>query len=208
MAEKIPYVVKASGFSPAEIEGIASVHVSEIRSGFLSSLGMKPLSLLYEFAARSETSVLLAVFGGDGSLPMGIIWGTPDCPALYRDFLKRRGFRALMVFAPRLLSARRFKRALQTLIYPMKGKKSVDLPKAEILNFAVRPDYRGTGIAEALFRQLMQALRAQGISKVRIVTGQEQIRAHKFYERMGARAVGSEGVHEERDSQVYVYDIP
>lgn len=206
MTAKSPYVLRDRDFTAAEVRGMAELHATEIRTGFLSSLGPGPLQLLYGFAAESGQSVLLGAFGPNEARPLGLIWGTLDCPALYREFLKRKGFQALRVFLPRLLSWRRMTKAIETLFYPAKEEFSV-LPKAEILNFAVRSESQGTGLAQELFSQLAERLKARGVSQMKMVTSEEQKRAQRFYEKMGARQVGLTSVHKGHKDLVYVYEI-
>jgi ribosomal protein S18 acetylase RimI-like enzyme len=179
------YILRSQDFTESEILGMADIHLSEIQDGFLTTLGRKPMRLLYEFASSDEICILVAAFEKDNPRPLGLIWGTLNCASLYWKFVRRCGLRAVAVFLPRMISFERMRKAIETFIYPAR-KENAALPKAEILNFAVRPDYRGTGLAEGLFRQLMDQFKARGVPNVKIVTGEGQERAHKFYEKMGA----------------------
>ena len=51
------FILKDHGFGPEEIVGMAEIHASEIKKGFLTSLGQEPLRLLYEFARRFYASL-------------------------------------------------------------------------------------------------------------------------------------------------------
>lgn len=197
-----PFFLKTSDFTPAEILAVAEVHQREIEAGFLSSLGRTALALIYDHVGRSTFSRL--IIARDGDRIAGIIAGSVDTGKLYRDFLRKRGLRALWVFAPRLLRGSRLRKAIETLRYP---GRATQLPAAEILNFAVEPEYRGSGVAQELFRELRDYFAANGIGQIKIVTGKSQTRAQSFYEKMGARPVGDIMIHKGESSLTYVYDV-
>jgi ribosomal protein S18 acetylase RimI-like enzyme len=132
--------------------------------------------------------------------------GTLDCAEFYRDFLKRKGLKALRVFLPRLLSWTRLTKAFETLVYPTK-KSAQTLPDAEILSFAVLPAYRGADLAPALFLELMRRFKLQGVEQVKIVTGEGQERAHRFYEKMGAKRVGWTSVHKGQNDSIFLFEL-
>jgi GNAT superfamily N-acetyltransferase len=77
--------------------------------------------------------------------------------------------------------------------------------------FPVRPmipEARGTGLSEHLFRSLVEFLRERGVEEMKIATGDNQIRAQKFYEKIGAQRVGNVVVHSGRVAVAYMYRIP
>jgi len=87
----------------------------------------------------------------------------------------------------------------------MKRFNSV-LAGAEILNFAVRPACRGTGVAQMLFTELMEQFRAKGVKRVKVVTSEGQVRAQNFYARMGAKRVGSTSIHKGQNDIVFLFE--
>jgi ribosomal protein S18 acetylase RimI-like enzyme len=198
--------LKTVGFSAQDIEGFAAIHQTEIPDGFLSSLGQEALRLVYSEIAENQNCIVVAGIQEEEAKPVGFIVGTLDCAAFYRDFLKHKGLTALKVFLPRILSRTRLRKAFETLLYPTK-RRGPAFSSAEILNFAVQPACRGTGLAQALFLELMRRFRARGVKQVKIVTGEEQGRAQRFYEKMGAKRVGRTSVHKGHDDFVFVFDI-
>lgn len=205
--ERREYLLKRQAFTDDELRAMATLHVAEITDGFLSSLGPAPLRLIYRAAAASPTSVLIAAFARDEAAVGGFICGTVDCAALYREFVKRNALAALVAFAPHLLSPGRLRLALETWRYPFRADLTT-LPKAEILNFVVRPAHRGSGLAATLFASLVDELASRGVRQIKMVTGAAQMRAQRFYERVGARRAAGLRLHAERESVVYVYDLP
>ena len=200
------FELKSGGLAKEQIRHLADIHRSEVPGGFLASLGSEALNLLYTFAGESEYATLVAGFELGGSRPVGFICGTWDCARLYRSFLSRRGWQLVPVVLPRLLTTQKLRKAAETLLYPAKGQGG-PLPKAEILNFAVQPAYRGSGLAQDLLRRLILLLKGKGVSKIKIVTGANQIAAQHFYEKVGAQRAGAMAVHRGQESLIYVLDI-
>jgi GNAT superfamily N-acetyltransferase len=193
-------------FSPAQLAEIARMHRSEVGEGFLSSLGEPVLRLLYKHIASSRYCRLFVAYAEpEGGEPLGYICGTSNTSALYHEFISRRWRIALPMLVPKLMSPSRILRIVETLLYPRNA--SADLPPAEIINFVVIPAARGAGVAAALFGSLMQWFEAQGSSAVKIVTGDQQLRAHGFYEKVGAEFCGRTSIHRGRWSWIYVFPL-
>jgi perosamine synthetase len=189
-------------FTDAQLRAVAEMHATEVAHGFLSSLGVPALEVLYRHVAASRHCALfLAV---DGSRPVGYICGSRDTSALVREFVTRRWWLAGRALLPRLLSPGRVFRAIETLRYA----HSVHiLPRAEVINFVVQPQARGAGIAQQLFAQLMSWFEAQGETAVKMVTGEQQTRAHGFYRKAGAELRGHTSIHSGTASRVYLYSL-
>ncbi len=56
---------------------------------------------------------------------------------------------------------------------------------AELKRMYVRPSVRGRGVADALLARIEDATRAEGRSVLRLETGDRQLAAMRFYERLG-----------------------
>lgn len=191
-------------FTAGQLRAVAEMHATEVAHGFLSSLGVPVLQMLYRHVASSpHCALFLAEAGGR---PIGYICGSRDTSALIRDFLRRRWWAAGPAMLPRLLTPRRIFRALETLRYPHTATDG-DLPAAEIMNFVVRPASRGSGVAELLFDRLMDWFAGQGETAVKVVTGERQQRAHGFYDKRGAELRGHLVIHRGQSSRVYRYDL-
>jgi ribosomal protein S18 acetylase RimI-like enzyme len=200
------HVLRRSPFSRRELEQFAELHHSEIPTGFLSSLGVLSLRALYEALGDSAACVVVAGVRAGDDVVDGFICGSLDSQGLYRELLRWRRRRLLGAMARRLVSWQRVLRAAETLWYPRRRSLRA-LPAAEILNFVVRPEARGRGLAERLFDALMAEMHARGVTRIRIVTGAAQRRAQGFYEKRGALRVGRVDVHRGTESYVYVYDV-
>lgn len=183
---------------------MADIHREAIHEGFLSTMGPEVLASLYRSIAGGSASFLLASLH-DGNVE-GFIAGATDTGAVYREFARQSGLRGMLRIASRLLSPARVRRAVETLLYPSK-KEGQGLPEPEILNFCVRPGLQGKGTGTELFQALVAEFESRGVGAIRIVTGENQVSAQRFYEKHGATLAATTEVHRGSVSRVYVHSI-
>ncbi|MEN7341928.1 MAG: GNAT family N-acetyltransferase [Pseudomonadota bacterium] len=191
--------------SPEIARYCAAVHAAEIPDGFLPSLGQRFLSLLYQHFARAENTFLVVALD-DGDSVLGFLCGSLGTGGVYKSFVKAYGFRAVAALFPKLLMPSVLRRIFETLAYPSRTD-DLELPDAEILNFCVRADSQGAGIGRALFEASMEAFRQRGVDAIRIVTGERQQSAQRFYEKVGASLHTTFSVHGQEKSLAYVYQL-
>lgn len=202
-------VLKKAQFTREDLRQVVGIHRREIDQGFLSSLGDAALNIVYSLLAESSSGVLIVATDASSGRIGGFICGTTQINTLYRDFLMKKTLSALIYLVPKLLTPSRIVKAFETLTYPArKQSTSIELPKSELLVFAVEEAYRGTGLSQQLFQSFVDEMRAKGVQQFKIGTGASLIRAHRFYEKMGARQVATIEVHRGQASYVYLYDIP
>ena len=88
------------------------------------------------------------------------------------------------------------------------------LPKhqlCELDRIAVLPEYRGKGIARQLFNALIKDSKAfykknkSKLRKLYLLTHADNIRAHKFYEKLGFKHETTLKYHYYKDKDEYVY---
>ncbi|WP_433290659.1 GNAT family N-acetyltransferase [Actinoplanes sp. CA-030573] len=190
-------------FTDEQIRAVAEMHATEVSQGFLSSLGVPALEMLYRHVAASRHAALY--IAQRGNEPVGYICGARDMSALLREFVLRKWWVAGPALVPKLLTRQRLRRLAETLRYASHAGSA--LPDAEIMNFVVQPDCRGHGIAQALFTELTGWFAAHGETAIKIVTGEEQRRAQGFYEKMGATFEGRTSIHHGATSRVYRYSL-
>ena len=198
-----PYSIKTDGFSGKDIEVIAQIHRKEIGTGFLASLGLEPAKLLYSALADSRNCLIVAGLKKYTGL-VGFIAGTVDFQAFCGDFLRTKGLAALRMVLPQMFSRVGLKNAIEAVTFAVWRRRS-GLPRAQILNFAVQPDYRGSGLAATLFLEIMRQFWRRGVREVVILSGAEQEQAHRFYQKMGAYQIGSTTVHRGRKDLVFLF---
>lgn len=186
-------------------ERVARLHAEGIGRGFLSTLGIRFLALLYQAVDESEGGALLVAREGDRIV--GFAAGTLGTGQVYRAMLRHR-LRLAAALLPALLSPRKVARILETVRYGRKGPESGDPPpSAELLSISVDPEFRGRGHAEALYRDLTGFFRSQRAARFKIIAGESLAPAHRFYRKMGARAVRTIEVHRGEKSIMYVQEV-
>ncbi len=183
---------------------VAQLHARNIDQGFLSSLGMPFLSLLYEVIDANESSVLL--IARKEERVVGFVTGAEGMGSIYRQLL-RQWPRLFIALLPVMVSPRKLWKIVDILWIGNKAKPALDLPQAELLSIAVEPDQRGQGCAELLYQELADHFRQRGVFAFHILVGEKLVTAHRFYRRMGAKSVGCLEVHQGQVSIIYIYDL-
>lgn len=171
---------------------VAQLHARCIDQGFLSSLGVPFLALLYESIDSNNSSVLLIAREDDQVV--GFVSGAENMVAIYRQLL-RRWPRLFVAMLPALKSPTKLWKIIEILLLSRKVKPFPDLPNAELLSIAVRHDCRMNGYAQKLYNQLVEHFRMRNVESFRIVVGTNLVAAQNFYLKMGAKPVGDILVH-------------
>ena len=188
----------------SDYRAIASLHCENINQGFLASLGVPFLTLLYEAIDKDSESVLL-VERVDCSV-VGFVTGTRGLGPIYKQLLLKP-FRLIYSLKSCILSPSKMYKIIEVLLISKDRDISSDLPKQELLSIVVNPAYQGGGHAENLFKALCSHFRAEGASSFSIVVGSNLDRAHAFYTKMGSIPVREVQVHQGADSVVYVKEL-
>ena len=183
---------------------VALLHATSINQGFLATLGVPFLALMYRAIDQADGSVLITEERDDRI--MGFVSGAVGMGPVYRRMV-RHPLRLMASLAPSLVRPRRLWRVLETIRYSRGTTKSADWPDAELLSIAVEPLMRGTGLAERLYRRLENHFVEQGKPAFRIIVGKALEPAHRYYRRMGAIPIGAIEVHAGETSIVYVHRL-
>jgi len=190
--------------SRAPYREVAELHIACIDQGFLATLGVSFLSLMYEAIDKSAEGVLFVA--EDNGTIVGFIAGSSGTAAIYRRML-RNWLRLSIALLPALFSWHRIWRIWEILRYTRRSSAVVALPKAELLSLAITPKFRGQKQAEMLYHRLEDQFRANGVPAFKIVVGQNLTAAHSFYRRVGAEPVCEVEVHGGETSTVYVQAV-
>lgn len=179
---------------------VADLHAAAIDQGFLSELGPRFLTLLYEAIDRSPSSILI-VDVEDSEL-RGFVSGGTGLGPIYRHLLKR--FPALVwALWPVVFSPRKLMRIAELLMHTRRQAPD-GLPAAELYSIAVFPGCRGQGVAERLYRALRAAFAERGIAEFMITVGDALAPAQAFYRKMGAEPAARVQVHGDAGSVLFV----
>jgi ribosomal protein S18 acetylase RimI-like enzyme len=186
-----------------DAQQIAEIHKQEIDQGFLSKLGLKFLSKLYQAMISSKDSFV--VVAKENNKVIGFVSGCINVKRFYKHFLKKYTLSALIILLPKLFSFDTIKKILETLKYSKKGKK--DLPETELLVIAVKKEFHGQKIAVKMFDCFVVELKKRGIKTFRVVVGENLSRAIGFYEKVGFKFHSNINIHENNLSRIYIYNI-
>ncbi|MDC3397947.1 GNAT family N-acetyltransferase [Gammaproteobacteria bacterium] len=193
--------VKPHKLDSSDYISVATLHFDHLNQGFLATLGVPFLTLLYEAIDRDNESALL-VERVDCSI-VGFVTGTRGLGRIYKQLLLKP-FRLIYSLKSCLLSPSKIYKIIEVLLISKESNILADLPQQELLSIVVSPAYQGGGHAENLFKALCSHFREEGASSFSIVVGGNLDRAHSFYTKMGSIPVQEIQVHKGVDSVVYV----
>jgi len=200
-------ITKAVPSLPASLwRDVAALHRQEIDGGFISSLNPKFLESIYRSIARSNQAFLLAATDAETGKLLGFICGSSNTKSTLMQVFLQSGAGLFFSLLPNAFSFRTIGKMLETARYANTGA-SAALPRAEILNFCVDGRMQGRGIGRLLFTALCTEFRRRGVATIKIVTGESQTGAQRFYEAVNARRAGNLQIHENSKSVVFLYDI-
>jgi len=210
-----PLRVRPGTVSDAQVAAV--LHAETITEGFLPTLGLPFLALLYRRIAIEPTTFLVvaddASPGGnrhpaaDQPQPtvLGMAAGAEEVRTLYRSFLLHDGLRALAVAGPGLRGS--WRRMAETLRYPAAegAGAGVSLPPAELLSVAVAAQARGRGVGRALVQATLAEFGRRRTPSVRVVAGSENRAALRLYRSTGFRPARRISVHAGTSSEALVW---
>ena len=196
--------LKENELSFSDYAVIARLHCYHIGKGFLASLGVPFLTLLYEAIDNDNNSVLIITRDEDNIV--GFVTGSNGLVSIYKRLL----FKPLkLIYSLRscFLSISKLYKILEVLLLSIGSKTSLDVPKHELLSIVVSPAYQGKGYAENLFNDLCNHFRDKGINSFSIIVGKNLDRAHAFYKKMGSIPLKEIEVHKGNNSIIYIKDL-
>lgn len=183
---------------------VAQLHVDNINQGFLATMGVGFVSLMYQAIDEAQDSVLLVE--ERGNRVVGFVSGGKGMGAIYKRML-RHPLRLGLALLPSVVRPKRVLRILEILRYSQGKSLEADLPSAELLSIAVDPGFRGQQIADGLYRRLEAYFRSVRISAFKITVGDALASAQRLYQRMGALPAAKVEVHNGEASTVYVQKL-
>ena len=197
--------VRGSVLERSDYAELARIHSSCIDLGFLSSLGLGFLSLLYEAIDADDNSHLI-LEKKEGSV-IGFVAGGRGMKSIYRKLLIRLP-RLLVALFPAMLNPRKVSKIIELLFFAKKQNPVSSSPEAELFSIAVIQSARGSGLAQKLYNALGERFFQDGESAFCIVVGENLNQAHRFYQKMGAVPFAQVSVHKGQSSTLYRQDLP
>ena len=194
----------------SDATAVAQLHKTAIPTAFLSSLRTDVLANIYRSMSGSPHATLAVAADGSQQV-VGFVSGANSVKAFYLDFIRSRfAWKAGWSF---LISAQRHipslaLRAFETVQYPFRKKATAtDLPSAELLSIAVDEQWRGTPVAAQLMEALKHDFRQCDEQQFKVVVGEGNLRARRYYEKMGGQLAARIEVHQGNTSCVYIFSV-
>ena len=185
---------------PGDEAALAGLHMSEIDTGFLPSLGRRFMQVLYEAMIRWQGSVVIVA--DDAGVPVGFVSGVSDVGAFYRHFVRAHWLRATWAALPRVLRPSVIGPAWEALRYGSSDLGEVD---AELLSMSVAPRARGRGLSTDLGQRFLSQMAQSGCDSVRVVVASENSTAIGAYRKLGFADRSRIEVHAGESSEVLVW---
>ncbi|MDH7568696.1 MAG: GNAT family N-acetyltransferase [Armatimonadota bacterium] len=187
---------------PPDLGAVVAIHLESFPGFFLSFLGPRFLSLLYEsLSADAEGVVLVADLHGS---TVGFVAGVTSQAGFYRRLLRRRKWAFALAGAGAVLRrpsiAPRLWRALRR---PTEASQSA--ADACLMSIAVRPSTEGKGLGRRLVHAFCEEMRRRGVGAVSLTTDRDHNeRVNRFYQQLGFRLARTFVTPEGRAMNEYV----
>lgn len=183
-------------------EDAASLHIASIPSGFLPTLGLNFLSLMYRCIDEAASTILITKYKDDQLV--GFVTGSVGTENLYRLMLLHP---CALVFAllPVVFSIKKIRKIFSILSHSS-GSVRASYPAPELLTICVHSSFRRRGIADELYVKLRNDFKSRSVNEFVIVVG-AALDANQFYLRQGATIAGQLQVHAGADSNVFIQRV-
>ncbi len=181
---------------------MALLHIENISSGFIASLGPTFVKQLYRGIAGCKYGFCLVAL--EQGHVLGFIAGAESVGRLYKFVLLRRGLLMSACLVRFVFSLRTIGKVFQTLLYP--SRTSEEYPPAEVLSVVVASDARRMGVGHKLMHAALDEFRRRGISAVKLAVAVDNESANKYYLKEGFEKAGvydSHGVQ----TNIYVHKL-
>jgi len=172
--------------SSQDAAAAASIHAEGQPGTFLTSLGAAFLRVLYSEMAASPNCYGYVACEGDEVV--GVVVGTRDSGAVFKELIWRRGLRLVFPVARALLHhPSLLPKILQTAFYP--SQSEIMPGEAELYFIGVRPSRRNKGVGKALFDALAQESRRRGMLAIGLMADAHNEAAQTLYRHSGMKEV-------------------
>ncbi len=168
------------------IKDVVDIHCECFRDSFLTSLDRGVLAPMYNNCVSDELGCAY-VYIENGAI-FGYIVGVVNPSMYYNQLLKKIGLRMFWGALKRVMQNPKIlvsiaRRNYSGFFRPDTSEESYR--RASLDTIAVKPQYWGTGIAQQLLERFLDDLRSRGLSEVHLGVTAANVRARRFYEKMG-----------------------
>jgi ribosomal protein S18 acetylase RimI-like enzyme len=183
---------------------VAELHLSEINGGFLSSLGLNFLTLMYEAIDKSPNSTLIIIYSDKKII--GFVTGGFGLKKILLNLIKKMPS-LILALLPVIANPKALKNIIDILISSLLKNKKSPNSNAELFSIVVTSDEKKKGYGQSLFNELKEWFVKKGASSFIIMVGKDLKYAQKFYENMGAIPEGKIELHKNDISIIYRQNI-
>ena len=184
---------------------LAVLHKENLEQGFLSSLGISFLRLLYKEIDRDKDSVIISV--KEDNRVIAFVSGTIKFNKIYKRLLLKLPWVIFAIF-PKIFSFKVLYKIFEILKTQLSKKNKKKFPDSELLSIAVHKNYRREGHANYLFLQLVKFFKSKKVESFHIKVGGDLKAAHSFYKKLGAIPQSNIQIHKSENSIVYTKNVP
>jgi ribosomal protein S18 acetylase RimI-like enzyme len=164
----------------------ARIHAEGQPGTFLTALGPSFLRGLYGQMAVSSYCYGYVACEGDSAV--GVVVGTVDSRAVFKELIFRRGLALAFPVAWALVRRPSLvPKVFQTFLYP--SQVGTEPGESELYFVGVRGDRRGQGIGQALFQALAEESRRRGMLAMGLIADAQNEPAKRLYLRRGMREI-------------------
>lgn len=186
--------------SPADSVALTAIHMAEIPWGLLSGMGPRFVDAFYQ--TLLDSSYGFAFLAERDGQVVGFSTGVVQWRRFYQAFVLRNEWLAIKTVARKIVGG-----GLRRLVETSKYTAAGSLPDAELVSIAVSPEARGTGVADALVRAVLDEFSRRGIEWVRVTTAGDNHAAARVYERSGFTLLHRAEIHPGEFAAVYVIGL-
>ncbi|MFQ6040388.1 MAG: GNAT family N-acetyltransferase [Candidatus Poribacteria bacterium] len=186
------------------IDEVIDIHIECFKDSFLTSLDREVLDCMYDNYLSSELGCAYVYIIHETIL--GFIVGTTNPSVYYNQLLKKRGLRIFWLTLKRVIRNPRIlesiaQRDFSGFFRPNESEESYRRASLDLI--AVKPEYRGRGVAQNLIEVFLHDLKGRGVSEVNLGVAATNVRAKRFYEKMGFEKIRTSVDNYGRESNIY-----
>jgi ribosomal protein S18 acetylase RimI-like enzyme len=177
--------------SASHFRKIALIQKKSIKNGFLSSLSIRFIALLYKAICESGYGgIFIANIKGDEIA--GFACFTIDTKKMYARVLLRNAPKFFIVLLPQLIKRSFIVKVIETLCYPYnRAGSKITKSRAELLSIAVSGKLRKKGIGQQLVKVMEAAMSENKVEQYDVVTNKNNSASNGFYLAQGFTCIST-----------------
>lgn len=179
------YQIEIVMMQAEHIDGVVAVHMDSFPGFFLTFLGRRFLTLLYEEMLKDPGSVMIAAVDVPTQKVVGFAVGVEDQSGFYAQLLQRRlfGF-ALASLQGVLRRPRIILRLLRALFYPRQKQDAAT--SACFMSMGVLTNTAGHGVGKQVASAFLLNMQRRGVTAISLTTDRDDNeRTNRFHQKTG-----------------------